>query len=615
MRAIGYARVSTTKQDLARQRCKITNFCAENGYELASFIEDFGISGATLQREGYQKLNSLTSEYCDVLIVSEISRLSRKEQITEALSDIQNILKRGISVILLDNPSKIYQANEDLKLDELIMLVFQLYGAAQERTEIKRKNQDGKQALFRANPYAVVDAKIPYGFRSVPNTLSNRPKYLLEQNPEEAKVVKKIFELVLDGKTLYGVMQYLNDRNIMIRKGMPSLPILSRIIHNELYIGIRKRTQSFGKEEGKEDVAIQHIEPIISEDDFIKAGEKIATNNKFVATGKVYYNPFKGIIKCRCGRSMMVKDKKPEKGVSKLTYRCSCNESRNSPMFCSYNIDEISYELTNSVIKSLFIQRSQEITDYFREMSVGKIKEFQEVINGIDAKCSFNRERKKQVENEYSLNEKKLLATNNTSFISILEREREKIDRKNVEVEKEYSDLLSKKRDYENLIKEIEKANRTADVYERITNISKEEQTELYHLYLEKIEYYPATLMKGIYKVTFKSGNSFYIAISKVRRCPQAFLINGNGNGKCTVDVESGDINYNYEFAHPNSGIKNINFGWETKSGTVNIRDFFDKKFDKSPFALEIDLDLSYREKYKEKLEKASTQKTQPSQT
>ena len=66
---------------------------------------------------------------------------------------------------------------------------------------------------------------------------------------------------------------------------------------------------------------------------------------------------------------MMVKDKKPEKGVSKLTYRCSCNESRNSPMFCSYNIDEISYELTNSVIKSLFIQRSQEITDYFREIS------------------------------------------------------------------------------------------------------------------------------------------------------------------------------------------------------------------------------------------------------
>ena len=77
--------------------------------------------------------------------------------------------------------------------------------------------------MFRSNPYAVVDAKIPYGFRSVPNSISNRPKYLLEQNPEEVEVVKKIFELELNGKILYGVMQYLNDRNIMIHKGMPSI--------------------------------------------------------------------------------------------------------------------------------------------------------------------------------------------------------------------------------------------------------------------------------------------------------------------------------------------------------------------------------------------------------
>ena len=85
MRAIGYARVSTTKQDLARQRCKITNFCAENDYELQFIIEDFGISGATLDRKGYQKLLTLTEKDCDVIIVSEISRLSRKEQVTEAL--------------------------------------------------------------------------------------------------------------------------------------------------------------------------------------------------------------------------------------------------------------------------------------------------------------------------------------------------------------------------------------------------------------------------------------------------------------------------------------------------------------------------------------------------
>ena len=225
MRAIGYARVSTTKQDLARQRCKITNFCGENGYEL-EFIK------------GYQRLLSLTDKDCDVIIVSEISRLSRKEQVTEALNDIQQILNNGISVMLLDNKGKIYKAKEALPIYDLLSIVFELYGAAKERIEIKEKNQDGKQALFKSNPYALVDAHVPFGFRKVKNKLSSRPQYLIEQDPEQVAVVRKIFELVLEGKTLYGVMQYLNDRNIKIGKGMPSISILSRIIHNELYFNI-----------------------------------------------------------------------------------------------------------------------------------------------------------------------------------------------------------------------------------------------------------------------------------------------------------------------------------------------------------------------------------------
>ena len=38
---IGYARVSTTKQDLSRQKLKIKEFCENNNYELIEIIEDF----------------------------------------------------------------------------------------------------------------------------------------------------------------------------------------------------------------------------------------------------------------------------------------------------------------------------------------------------------------------------------------------------------------------------------------------------------------------------------------------------------------------------------------------------------------------------------------------
>ncbi|MCS2441659.1 recombinase family protein [Bacteroides uniformis] len=44
IKIIGYARVSTTKQDLSRQKLKIKEFCENNNYELIEIIEDFGIS-------------------------------------------------------------------------------------------------------------------------------------------------------------------------------------------------------------------------------------------------------------------------------------------------------------------------------------------------------------------------------------------------------------------------------------------------------------------------------------------------------------------------------------------------------------------------------------------
>ena len=92
----------------------------------------------------------------------------------------------------------------------------------------------------------------------------------MEEDPEQVAIIKKIFEFVLEGKTLYYVSKYLYDREIKINNGYPFVSLISRLLHNELYIGIRKRTSKFGREEGKEDVVIQHIAPIISEDDFYR---------------------------------------------------------------------------------------------------------------------------------------------------------------------------------------------------------------------------------------------------------------------------------------------------------------------------------------------------------
>lgn len=588
MKAIGYARVSTTKQDLARQRDKISNFCNDRGYELLTIIEDFGISGASLEREGYKELNRLTNNECDIIIVSEISRLSRKDQITESLNDIQNILNNGISVLLLDNPNNIYKAKETLNIQEILMLVFQLFGAAQERHEIKRKNQDGKQALLRSNPYAVVDAKMPYGFRAVPNKFSSKPKYLMEEDPEQVAVIRKIFELVLEGKTLYYISQYLYDREIKINNGYPFVSLLSRLLHNELYIGIRKRTSKFGREEGKEDVVIQHIAPIISEEDFYRAHEMIVNNPKYVQNrGVVYFNPLKGIMRCRCGRAMMVKNRKAkDPNYTKLTFKCSCIESSNSATFCEVKRDEVSYHLTCSIIKSIFIQRSREISDYFKQMGTVKIDELIEVCYAIDRKIELNRRHKMEIERKGQLIVSKLINTENPTFIKVLEKEQEKLDAEDIKNETDYQELEKQKINYLNQIEAI-KAAYSQSIDDRIHNISDEELTELYHLYLEKINYYPITLMKGFYRIFFKSGMEIIVALTKVRCSPMAYAIDAN------VNFENGDICFKYSAIKKNK--ENPYEIEKNREMTINIRDFFQSNYKELAFAVKLDLDLSYR--------------------
>lgn len=590
MKAIGYARVSTTKQDLARQRDKITNFCNDRGYELLTIIEDFGISGASLEREGYQELNKLTDRDCDIIIVSEISRLSRKDQITEALNDIQRILNNGISVLLLDNPNNIYKANETLNLQELIMLVFQLYGAAQERHEIKRKNQDGKQALLRCNPYAVVDAKIPYGFRAVPNKISNKPKYLMEEDPEQVAIIRKIFEFVLEGKTLYYISKYLYDREIKINNGYPFVSLISRLLHNELYIGIRKRTSKFGREEGKEDVVIQHIAPIISEEDFYRAHEMIAQNHKYVQNrGIVYFNPLKGIMRCRCGRAMMVKNRTPnDPNYNKLTFKCSCIESSNSATFCEVKRDEVSYHLTCSIIKSVFIQRHREIKDYFKQMGNSKIDELIELFNALERKCDLNRKHKEEIQRKSNLNQDKLLATENPKFIKTLEDNQDRLDAEEAKNDSDFQTLEKEKHHILNQIESIKAAyNRSID--ERIYNISDDELTELYHLFLDKINYYPITLMKGFYRIFFKSGMELVVALTKVRCSPMAYLIDAK------VDFENGDIKFKFTTLQKNDS-SSIFPIIEEKESNINIRDFFQSNYRELAFAIPLELDLSYRQ-------------------
>lgn len=590
MKVIGYSRVSTTKQELYRQRDKISKYCDESNYFLSRIIEDFGKSGATNERSGYKQLLELTNEDCDLLIISEISRLSRNDEVTETLHDIQRIILKGISVVLLDNKDKIYKANENLDFAELLMLIFQLKGAAQERKDIKKKNQDGKMALFRRFPNVVVDAHIPYGYKKVWDDTIKR--YVIEEYPEELNNVKKAFELILSGQTLYMTSRYFTDRDINFRNMPATVSYLSRMIRNDLYRGIRRRTSRYD-DSVKPIVVEVRIKPAISEDDFLRAGEMIKDNNKYVSRSVHKFNPLKGIFRCRCGKAMMVKDKKPQKGISKLTYRCSSVYPTSSSYACTFGVDEVGYDLTNTIMHNLFLQRYLEVKDFFNNNSQKKIEEHKEVIIGLENKRTTKEINIDNLKQRIKDNQNKIINLSSMDldmgFIQTLNQHHKDLQQELSKVENEVKNINTQISQYQTQISQL-KAALITDKQMKL-DISVEELSEIYHTFLDKVEYYPYNLMKGTYKITYKSGQVCYIIVNKVRNIGKTYLLNN-----ATIDLKTGDITFDNLF-FPKSEMNDYSIP-ETQKITINIHDIFYSKFVETAAFLEIKIDVSYRKKY-----------------
>lgn len=574
-RAISYVRVSTVSQNVDRQRNKFKDYCALNELEPVEEIIDFGISGAKADRAGYLRLQQLTNEDADIVVVSELSRLSRQEEVLETVNKIQSIVLNGLSLVFLDDPHKIYEANKPLNLTELIILLVGAFRAAQERREIKRKNQEGKQAILRNNPYAVVDAKVPFGYKAIYNPNGNRPKKILVEDDEEVAYIKRIFAMVLEGETLGSMQRYFSDRNIRFRGHFVDRSLLSALLSNVIYKGIRRRIQQFDRE--VPDIVEVRITPIISESDWDKANEMISGNQFKMSTGNNYFNPLKGIIRCRCGRAMLVKDKgKDKNGKKKMVYRCSDTSIKADPVHCSYNTDEVSYHLTNEVVFALLKFVNSDAQNIMLEQTENKIQSIQEEIVGskqiIQSKQSEINHLKEQ---NQILVERYINATSQTIANAIQVKQIELEDTIKSK-EKEIVDLNQKIIQLQIRIDALKQGSKN----EIMNNLTLEEKASLFRKYLKEVNYIAVTLMQGFYKVKFLSGYNVYVAVRKTAKSPIiAVLPNGY-----LVDEETKEIIEYYD----NGNIANI------QGDRITIQDYFNSVLVKNKLVT-LDIDYSWR--------------------
>ncbi len=586
-KAITYIRVSTKMQDVARQRMKIQEYCDRNNYEIVQEIVDYGISGARADREGYIKLQSLTDKDGEILVISELSRLSREETLI-TVNTIQNIIYHGLDVVFLDDASKYYKANQALNLIELITLLVSADKNAKERIEIKRKNQEGKQAILSNNPYAMVDGNIPFGFQAIYNPNGRRPKKILEENEQEVEHIKKVYELILSGYSLGEVARYFNNRNITFRGFFVTRQLLGRLIKHSIYKGVRERKLKFDREEAS--IISVNIKPIITPEDFDRANLLVKENHKYKSTGKNLYNPLKGIFKCRCGRSMIVKDKKPEKAVTKLTYRCSYVGTEDNPIACHFK-DEISYHLTNEIIYSLFkYMNYSENIDFFKGQIDNKVQNLIEEIEGLNKQIKNKELIRSNLEAENQELVQSYLEARSSTLRTAVQNKQIEIENKIEALKKEMDKLtdakLSKEADKLRLIDTRKK--------EKLDNLNIQEKGELFHKHLASVTYYTVTMMQGFYVIQFRSGLEFIIAVRKTARSPLVSIL----PDKYTLNKDTLLIT-EYKETSKNTSLKNFSLNTTVTTKEITIQEYL-----KSEIAelRSLRIDYSYRKQYNENL-------------
>ena len=150
IKAVIYARVSTSSQDYERQLHDLREYASRMGYEV---VKEFSekISGAKKveEREALKELLDYTATHSvEKILIYECSRLSRRA--IDFLQLIETFNEKGISVFILQNGLETLLPNGEINPIATLVLGILAQFNAMERNLIRSRMQSG-YANYRAN--------------------------------------------------------------------------------------------------------------------------------------------------------------------------------------------------------------------------------------------------------------------------------------------------------------------------------------------------------------------------------------------------------------------------------------------------------------------------------
>ena len=304
-----YARVSTAKQaekdlSIPDQVRQIREWCERQGHSVAVEYIEPGASATDDRRSIFQQMiseASVSPAPFDAIVIHSLSRFFRDSY--EFAYYERKLLKVGVKVI------SITQQTGDDPAGEMARKIFSLFDEYQSK-------ENGKHTLRAMQENArqgFVNGSVPpFGYRKVEVELQGRKgkKKKLAVDPGEAAIVKKVFDLYLNGHNghalgMYGAADCLNRQGITFRGRPWSKGLVEGVLNNTAYIGehyFNKKHAKTRKRKPKSEWILVKVPPVIDETIFKRAQRLRESRNPDNVPPRVVGNPtlLTGLLKCGC---------------------------------------------------------------------------------------------------------------------------------------------------------------------------------------------------------------------------------------------------------------------------------------------------------------------------
>ncbi len=300
-----------------------------------TFYEDRDRSGYTFeQREGYQAMRrELMAHRKDILIVKDFSRRNSR-----GLVELEDLRDAGVRIISVGENVDFPNDDDWLKIQFYFMINEMPVTDTSKKVKevIKRRQQDGKWICAA-----------PYGY-----IVNKRQKF--EIVPTEAEIVRRIYQIYIDGWGYKKIANQLTDEGIPTprmaeqerklaagdeyrRAVKPAWAIVTvqGILDNDFYIGTLRQGKYTRKKINGKDVRRDEIDHIVIEHHHQEIIDYRTFATAHYRGQKKYDNTYSGFLECGdCGSPMFAMSRRDIKDA----YRCGTYHRRGLKGCTSHHI-------------------------------------------------------------------------------------------------------------------------------------------------------------------------------------------------------------------------------------------------------------------------------------